>query len=121
MKGDYVVVVDRVYRLQFGEITEVDLVTQSLTFFSSELGMLSVPIRETAFNPNPTALRYTNERGYDVVAGDTVRVVRGERLHLSGTVLHVNLEQKTLTIQVTPYTKVCLHKFYLIHFQLYGV
>jgi hypothetical protein len=78
MKGDYVVVVDRVYRLQFREITEVDLVMQSLTFLSSELGMLLVPIRETAFNPNPTALQYTNERGYDVVAGDTVRVVRGE-------------------------------------------
>ncbi|KAG2336464.1 hypothetical protein BDR05DRAFT_953342 [Suillus weaverae] len=105
MKGNYVVVVNGVYHLQFGEITEVDLVTQSLTFFSSELGMLSVPIRETAFNPNPTALRYTNERRYDVVVGDTVRVVRGERLHLSGTVLHVNLEQKMLTIQVTPHTK----------------
>ncbi|KAG1734424.1 uncharacterized protein EDB91DRAFT_1084081 [Suillus paluster] len=104
-KGDYVVVVDGIYHLQFGEITEVDLVTQSLTFLSSDLGKILVPIRETAFNPNPTALRYTKERGYDVVAGDTVRVVRGERLHLSGTVLHVDLDKKMLTFQVTPYTK----------------
>ncbi|KAG1843215.1 hypothetical protein C8R48DRAFT_678776 [Suillus tomentosus] len=104
MKGDYVVVVDGLHRLQFGEITEFDSVTQSLTFLSSDLRMLTVPIRETAFNPNPTALQYTNERGYDVVAGDTVRVVRGERLHLSGTVLHMNLDRKTLTFQVTPYT-----------------
>ncbi|KAG2137104.1 uncharacterized protein EDB93DRAFT_1253720 [Suillus bovinus] len=106
MRGDYVVVVDRVYCLQFGEVTEVDLVMQSLTFLSSELGMLSVPMRQTAFNPNPTALQYTNERGYDVVAGDTVRVIRGEQLHLSGTVRHMNLETKMLTFQVTPYTKV---------------
>ncbi|KAG2108738.1 uncharacterized protein F5147DRAFT_652726 [Suillus discolor] len=110
MKGDYVIVVDGVYHLQFGEITEVDLVTQSLAFLSSELGMLLVPIRETAFNPNPTALRYTNERGYDVVAGDTVRVVRGERLHLSGTVLHVNFEKKDIN-----HPSHALHKVHYIH------
>jgi hypothetical protein len=44
MKGNFVVVVNGVYRLQFGEITEVDLVMQSLTFLSSELGMLLVPM-----------------------------------------------------------------------------
>jgi hypothetical protein len=43
--------------------------------------------------------------GYDVAAGDVIKVVRGAAWNLSGIVLNVNLTNKTLTFQ-GPYAKV---------------
>lgn len=102
MKGDHVVVTEGFYIHEFGVISKLDTKSQTLAFFSESLHQhIWVPIRMTAFNPNPTALRHTHERGYDVVAGDIVRVVRGNSLSASGTVLRVNLDDKTLTFKDT--------------------
>jgi transcription elongation factor len=100
MKGDHVVVTEGFYGGEFGVVSKVDMLNGTLAFFSDSLNHhIWVPIRMTAFNPNPTALRYTPQRGYDVVAGDTVQVVRGNPLLASGTVLRVNLNDKTLTFK----------------------
>ncbi|KAG2088936.1 uncharacterized protein F5147DRAFT_788635 [Suillus discolor] len=106
MKGDHVVVTEGFYACEFGEVSEVDLRTQMLVFFSeSQQLRITVPIRMTAFNPNPAALRHTPERGYDLVAGDIIQVVRGKRLCASGKVLHVNLDNSTLTFEDMPHTE----------------
>ncbi|KAG1858604.1 hypothetical protein C8R48DRAFT_674190 [Suillus tomentosus] len=106
MKGDRVVVTEGIYACEFGEITKVDAMTQTVAFFSfSQQKTITVPIRSTAFTPNPAALQYTHERGYDVVAGDVVQVVRGDRLSASGTVLRVDLGEKTLTFKDTLHTE----------------
>jgi ribosomal protein L24 len=98
MKGDHVVVTDGFYGGDFGVVSKVN--TRKLAFFSESLHQhIWVPITMTAFNPNPTALRYTRERGYNIVAGDVVQVVRGDPLRASGTVLRVNLDNKTLTFK----------------------
>jgi ribosomal protein L24 len=102
MKGDHVVVTEGFYVREFGVISKVETKSQTLAFFSDSLHQhIWVPIRMTAFHPNPTALRHTHERGYDVVAGDIVQVVRGDPLCASGTVLQVNLDDKTLTFKDT--------------------
>ncbi|KAG1839350.1 hypothetical protein F4604DRAFT_1940856 [Suillus subluteus] len=102
MKGDHVVVTEGFYVREFGVISKIETKSQTLSFFSDSLHQhIWVPIRMTAFNPNPTALRHTHERGYDVVAGDIVQVVRGDPLGASGTVLQVNLDNKTLTFKDT--------------------
>lgn len=107
MKGDWVVVTKGIYACEFGEINEVDTMTQIVAFFSfSQQKTMTVPIRSTAFTPNPTALQYTHERGYDVVAGDVIQVVRGDRLSVLGTVLQVDLGEKTLTFKDTLHTEV---------------
>ncbi|KAG1895981.1 uncharacterized protein F5891DRAFT_1193612 [Suillus fuscotomentosus] len=106
MKGDHVIVTEGFYACEFGEVSEVDLRTQMLAFFSeSQQLRITVPIRMTAFNPNLAALRHTPERGYDLVAGDIVQVVRGERLRASGKVLRVNLDNSTLMFEDTPHTE----------------
>ncbi|KAG2351048.1 Hsp70 protein-domain-containing protein [Suillus spraguei] len=95
MKGDHVVVTKGFYIHKFGVISKVDTKSQTLAFFSESFHQhIWVLIRMTAFNPNPTALRHTHEHGYDVVAGDIIRVIRG-------TVLRVNLDDKTLTFKDT--------------------
>jgi ribosomal protein L24 len=110
MQGDYTLVVQGTYSNHFGIISEVDVMKQSLTFFSDSLRMdVTVPISETSFYPNPAAIQHTPERAYDVVAGDTVQVVRGERLHASGPILHVHLDDLKLTFKDTPHTEVCVH------------
>jgi ribosomal protein L24 len=117
MKGDYALVIEGPHRNEEGKISEVDKMNKSLTFISRcGTHQVTVPVKETAFNICPTAIRYTRERGYDVVAGDTVRVVRGERLDALGPVLHVNLEDQTLTLKDTPLTEVRVHQYYLTAF-----
>ncbi|KAG1763985.1 hypothetical protein EV702DRAFT_1051525 [Suillus placidus] len=104
MKGDHIVVTEGFYGGKFRVVSKVNMLTRTLAFFSDSLNHhIWVPIRmtafnpnPTAFNPNPTALRHTPEHGYDVVAGNIIQVVRGNLLRVSGTVLHVNLNDKTL-------------------------
>ncbi|KAG2108193.1 uncharacterized protein F5147DRAFT_773777 [Suillus discolor] len=99
-RRDHVVVTEGFYVREFGVISKVDTKTQTLAFFLDSLHQhIWVPIRMMAFNPNPTALRHTHERGYDVVAGDIIQAVRGDPLCASGTVLRVNLDDKTLTFK----------------------
>ncbi|KAG1743673.1 uncharacterized protein EDB91DRAFT_1081055 [Suillus paluster] len=82
MKGDYFVVTEGFYIGEFGVVSKVDMRSRTLAFFSASIHQyIWVPIRMTAFNPNPTALQYTRERGYDIVASDIVQVVRGDSLH----------------------------------------
>lgn len=119
MKGDHVVVTEGFYTCEFGEVSEVDAMTQTLTFFSeSQQLRITVPIRMMAFNPNPAALRYTRERRYDLAAGDVIQVVRGEWLCVSGKVLCVNLYNSTLTFKDMPHTEVCFVSINFIHLHL---
>jgi hypothetical protein len=85
MKGDQVIVTKGIHVCEFGEVNGVDAMTQMVSFFSfsRQKMIITVPIRETAFTPNPAALQHTHECGYDVVAGDIVQVVRGAQLHAS--------------------------------------
>ncbi|KAG1795915.1 hypothetical protein EV424DRAFT_1547319 [Suillus variegatus] len=100
MKGDHIVVTEGFYASKFGVISKVDTKSQTLVFFSELIHQhIWVPIRGTAFNPNPTALHHTHERRYDVVAGDIVQVVRGNPFKAWGTVVRVNLDDKTLTFK----------------------
>jgi ribosomal protein L24 len=113
MKGDQVVVTEGIHVCEFGEVNGVDAMTQTVSFFSfSRQKIITVPIRETAFTPNPAALQHTHKRGYDVVAGDIIQVVRGDQLHASGTVLRVDLSNKTLTFKDTPHTEVSFRCFH---------
>ncbi|KAG1717626.1 uncharacterized protein EDB91DRAFT_1259476 [Suillus paluster] len=86
MKGDRVVVTEGIYVCEFGEVNEVDGMTWTVAFFSdSRQTTITVLMGAMAFTPNPTALQYTHKRGYHVVAGDIVQVVRGDRLYASDT------------------------------------
>jgi hypothetical protein len=76
MKGDHVVVTEVFYIHKFGVISKVDTKSQALAFFLESIHQhIWVPMRMMAFNPNLTALRYTQERRYDVVAGDIIQVI----------------------------------------------
>ncbi|KAG2115328.1 uncharacterized protein F5147DRAFT_649698 [Suillus discolor] len=115
MKGDQVVVTEGIHVCEFGEVNGVDTITQMVSFFSfSRQKIITVPIRETAFTPNPAALQHTHERGYNVVAGDNVQVVRGDQLHVSGTVLRVDLTNKMLTFKDTPHTECTISIVYVV-------
>jgi ribosomal protein L24 len=112
MKGDHVVVTEGFYIRKFGVISKVDMKSQALAFFSESIHQhIWVLMRMTAFNPNPTALQYTQERGYNVVAGDIIQVIRGNPLCAFGTVLRVNLDNKTLTFKDTQLKEVSSHQF----------
>lgn len=113
MKGDHIVVTEGFYASKFGVISKVDTKSQTLVFFSELIHQhIWVPIRGTAFNPNPTALHHTHERRYDVVAGDIVQVVRGNPFKAWGTVVRVNLDDKTLTFKDKRLKEVSSHRFY---------
>ncbi|KAG2033322.1 hypothetical protein BDR03DRAFT_1014393 [Suillus americanus] len=104
MKGDHVIVTESFYICEFWEVSGVDIKTKKLMFFSESQQLhITVPIRMTAFNPNPAALQHTPERGYDLVAGDIIQMVRGEQLCASGKVLCVNLDNSTLTFKDMPH------------------
>ncbi|KAG2103032.1 hypothetical protein BD769DRAFT_1676478 [Suillus cothurnatus] len=100
MRGDIVVVQKAGdFYLKSGTVTVVDAALNKLTF------LVSVPW--TSVSPNPAALRFMPAHGYDVVAGDVIKVVRGAAWNLLGIVLNVNLTNKTLTFQ-GPYAKITI-------------
>jgi hypothetical protein len=70
----------------------------------------TVPIRWTTSSHNPAALQFTSGTGYNVVAGDEIKVVRGRYWNMMGTVHTVDLANHTLTFR-GGYSNVC--------FQLY--
>jgi len=107
MKGDSVIVHEGSYVAETGVVQKVDSMAKTLTFLNWKQVEITVPIKETSFRPNPAAIRFTDEYGYDVVAGDIVEVVRGDHLHAKGTVLSIDLVNKTLTFQQTPEIEVC--------------
>lgn len=59
---------------------------------------IEVPLTSVKFTPDPHALRFTADRGYDVRKGDHVVVVRGDFRGRSGMVYKVDLDQKTLDV-----------------------
>ncbi|KAG1719027.1 hypothetical protein EDD22DRAFT_855130 [Suillus occidentalis] len=113
MKGDHVVVTKGFYAREFGVISKVDTKSQTLAFFLELIHQhIWVPIRVTAFNPNPTALHHTHEHRYNVVTGDIVQVIRGNPFNAWGMVVRVNLDDKTLTFkdkQLKEFTTSIMH------------
>ncbi|KAG1874139.1 hypothetical protein C8R48DRAFT_669745 [Suillus tomentosus] len=110
MRGDDVVVQKAGdFYLKTGTVTAVDAVSNQLTFLVSGTRdiYLTVPVPWTSVSPNLAALRFTPARGYDVAAGDVIRVIRGAAWNLSGIVLDVDLSHKTLTFQ-GPYAKITI-------------
>jgi ribosomal protein L24 len=108
MRGD-IVIVQKVgdFYLKSGTVTVVDAALNKLTVLVSGTQdiYLTMPVPWTSVSPNPAALRFMLARGYNVAAGDVIKVVRGAAWNLSGIILNVNLTNKTLTFQ-GPYAKV---------------
>ena len=89
-----------------GYVTEVRRADGTLTFVSTEHDRVGqrfeVPISAVHFIPDPRAMKFTPDRGYNVKPGDLVFVVRGDHRGKTGTVSQVSLEEKALVISYHP-------------------
>ncbi|KAG1832353.1 hypothetical protein DFJ58DRAFT_848018 [Suillus subalutaceus] len=102
MRGDHIIVrkAGSLYMIT-GTVTNVNFASGQLTFLvrGTSDNCQTVPIRWTTSSRNPAALQLTSASGYDVVAGDLIKVVRGRHWNMTGTVLTVDLTSHTLTFR----------------------
>ncbi|KAH7905472.1 hypothetical protein BJ138DRAFT_1118437 [Hygrophoropsis aurantiaca] len=83
-----------------GMVTWLDPQFAEVTFFNVEQNQnVTVPIMWTTYSPSPHVVRFSKERGYDLKAGDQIRVVRGELYGTPGEVTIVDIVAKTLTFK----------------------
>ncbi|KAH7916851.1 hypothetical protein BV22DRAFT_1135976, partial [Leucogyrophana mollusca] len=66
--------------------------------------LLTLPRRHLICSPPSDMVTFSTSRGYDVKAGDTVKVMRGDPLHQRGIVRSVDLSRITLTLAPVMYS-----------------
>ncbi|KAG2029836.1 hypothetical protein BDR03DRAFT_1017858 [Suillus americanus] len=67
-------------------------------WFQHESSYIPVPIKTVQRIPNLQTLQYTQDRGYDVKAGDVVKVARGPEYLMKGVVRSVDFPNARLTL-----------------------
>jgi transcription elongation factor len=67
-------------------------------WFQHESSNIPVPIKTVQRIPNLQTLQFTQDRGYDVKAGDVVKVARGPEYSTKGVVQSVDFPNARLTL-----------------------
>ncbi|KAG2049756.1 hypothetical protein BDR06DRAFT_1011843 [Suillus hirtellus] len=100
MIGDYVIVQKAgSLHMMTGTVIDVNFASEQLTFLVTGTmdNCQTVPIQWITSSHNPSTLQFTSASGYNVVAGDLIKVVRGRYWNMTGTVVIVDLTEHTLT------------------------